>query len=535
MASQYTLRANLFHPGPPRYNGSVPNSSRTSLPSSSQPPFPPYNAQAARTRAARSLTRNGPELPPHPIMRTAPPPTPGPAQASSPTPISSRSSSPTPSRNSSDSEFEGTRSITPEKERSYLDPTAHQFQVMTYNVGRSYDTTVSLFDDNDILDIDVINIQEPWLNTIQAKAGLISTYQGGHTSRFWCIMAEPNFPDAFGNNTVSTVTYINRRIHGQSTWRTMYATTHALRIQINVGGNNIDMINVYEAHSFEKTMSIQWQTAKTAHQAAMRTTDGPEGDQLKSIMSSIEAHWSFYNDNETHNRLILGDFNAHHHDWAGHRLSNNGKGTALVQSMKNLDLALYSTTGMITRTGNVTRGERDSVLDLVWGDHGLRYNLMSIETCDAQDYFSDHLPVIAHFLFENLLDKDPPATNVQARKAWAKMDQAILFDTLKTGIEELKTDITTIRDELPSTIDGVYRRLIQAVTTAIDASTPDARISDRSVPGFPPELKELVRVTRRAKRRASRKRTVRSENQYRKLKRSLKEAIRVFKRGQWRE
>jgi hypothetical protein len=113
------------------------------------------------------------------------------------------------------------------------------------------------------------------------------------------------------------------------------------------------------------------------------------------------------------------------------------------------------------------------------------------------------------------------------------MDQAILFNTLKTGIKELKTDITTIRNELPSTINSIYRCLIQAVTTVIDTLIPDARISDRSIPGFLPELKELVRVTRRAKRRISRKRTIRSENQYRKLKRSLKEAIRVFKYGQW--
>jgi hypothetical protein len=216
MASQYTFRVNLFYPGLPRYNSSIPNSSRTSLPSSSQPLFPSYNTQAARTRVVKSLTRNGPELPLYPIMRTALLLTPGPAQASSPTPISSRSSSPTPSRNSLDSEFEDIRSITPEKERLYLDPTTYQFQVIIYNIGRNYNTTVSLFNDNNILDINIINIQEPWLNTIQAKAGLISIYQGGYTSRFWYIIAEPNFPDTFGNNTVSIVTYINRRIYGQS-------------------------------------------------------------------------------------------------------------------------------------------------------------------------------------------------------------------------------------------------------------------------------------------------------------------------------
>lgn len=161
---------------------------------------------------------------------------------------------------------------------------------------------------------------------------------------------------------------------------------------------------------------------------------------------------------------------------------------------------------------------------------------MNVQTSEARDYFSDHLPVTSHFelpsLPENLMVY---ATNAQARKAWAKMDQGILIDTLKSDLDELKTEISNIRDELPSTIDGVCNRLIEAVTTAIHASTPDARITERSVPGFPPELKELVRITRRAKRRASRKRTSASERMYRKLKRDLKEAIRVFKRGQWRE
>lgn len=133
---------------------------------------------------------------------------------------------------------------------------------MTYNVGRSYDTTVALFDDDQVLDFNVINIQEPLLNAAQAKSGIITTYRGGHTSRFWCVMAEPNFDGALGNNTVSTVTYINKRIHSQATWRTMYVTTHAIRICLDVGPHKIDMINIYEPHAFDRSMAIQWQTSE---------------------------------------------------------------------------------------------------------------------------------------------------------------------------------------------------------------------------------------------------------------------------------
>ncbi|KAN0094170.1 hypothetical protein V8E51_017354 [Hyaloscypha variabilis] len=183
-----------------------------------------------------------------------------------------------------------------------------------------------------------------------------------------------------------------------------------------------------------------------------------------------------------------------------------------------MGLALFTTPGIITRTGNVTRGERDSVLDLVWGDHGLRYSLTRTEAYRAQDYFSDHLPIISHFELPSLPENLPRhTTNAQARKS--------------NDLSELKTEITNIRDELPSTIDGVCNRLIKAISTAIHAFTPDARITKRSVPGFPPELKQLVRITRRAKRRASRKRTTAPENKYRRFKRDLKDAIRKLVKG----
>lgn len=66
----------------------------------------------------------------------------------------------------------------------------------------------------------------------------------------------------------------------------------------------------------------------------MRTANRPDQDQITSIMSSVQAHWEFSNENETHNRLIMGDFNAHHHEWSGHRPSTNHRSIALRQSMQ---------------------------------------------------------------------------------------------------------------------------------------------------------------------------------------------------------
>jgi hypothetical protein len=147
---------------------------------------------------------------------------------------------------------ESYRSISLENEREYVDPAAHHLDTMTYNVGRSYDTTIALFDDDDILNFNVVNIQKPWLNVTQARSGTITTYRGPNQT-----LTEPLETTWSARSRIS-INASTTKPHGEQCTPPPTLSGSASRL----APTSSTWSTIYEAHTFDRSMAIQWQTSR---------------------------------------------------------------------------------------------------------------------------------------------------------------------------------------------------------------------------------------------------------------------------------
>src|SRR4051812_11222010 len=92
-------------------------------------------------------------------------------------------------------------------------------------------------------------------------------------------------------------------------------------------------------------------------------------------------------------------------------------------------------------------------------------------------------------------------TEPPKRWQWQRTDLNILKDELERQLPPL----APISSE--EEIDNRVRDLVRAITRAIEASTPKARPSSRSVTGWTQEYKDAQIVARRLRRRYQRTRT----------------------------
>jgi hypothetical protein len=144
----------------------------------------------------------------------------------------------------------------------------------------------------------------------------------------------------------------------------------------------------------------------------------------------------------------------------------------------------------------------------------------------------------------------------EERRTWSSANFDLLADTLKRElhvtrdlifaahdtVNELGAQPQTIRGDckvIPENIDRITNNLVESIQKSLMAAVPVARLSGRSIPGFPRELKELSRLVKKQKRHAinpelSSRHREQARKKYKSLKLELKKNIRRFRRSTWR-
>jgi ribonuclease HI len=338
-----------------------------------------------------------------------------------------------------------------------------QLHILQYNVQKSRDVVMAgLFQDQAVLQYDILAIQEPWRNPFIAtsyhplKTHFQLTYQENEETRV-CF-------------------YINKRIK-RTTWNVTYITKDiiALKISSSRPHRKLHVINVY-------------------NEVAL--------DTLQDLNSAIRDLGS---DDEL---LVLGDFNLHHPLWSTrHRHANTGIAAAqpLLAVIEAYNLRMLTAPGTTTHRWN--GGE--STIDLAFASEEVASRVVSCKVDNRLDHDSDHLPVAV--VIEWNWQNEPP----ERKRMWSKTDASSLQQTVGERLPQL-SDALELSDE--ESIDTYTQSIVAALHAGVEASTPWTNPSPRAIPGFDQECKDICAEVQRLRRTWQRSRLEDDYEEYRKAR-----------------
>ena len=318
-------------------------------------------------------------------------------------------------------------------------------RILQYNVQKSRDVVLaSLFQQNEIRDYDVLAIQEPWRNPFTN-----TTYHPLKTDFHLLYMDDP---------TTRVCFYVNKRLR-LDTWDVSFVSKDVavLRITDRASNSRLCIFSVYNE---------------------VGTTS----------LSDLRKGLELINNND--GLMVLGDFNLHHPLWStrqGNAISSRGEVQPLLDIIEDHNLQLLTAHGATTHRWN--GGE--STIDLTFASEEIATSMYYCKNARNLDCDSDHLP-IGITLSWSLQPSEPPK-----KRMWSKTDTVMLRRTTK---ERLARYLSEIEPATEGDADKYVSTLIDALSEAIDASTPWSRPSTHSVPGFDENCKDICTETQRLRR-----------------------------------
>ena len=343
------------------------------------------------------------------------------------------------------------------------DDTARYLSMIQYNMRKDKDGTMAPFlRDERVLSADVIAVQEPWSNPYQATTH--------HPQKDLYHLAWPSdeIPRETGRSPVRVCMFIHKRIDPRS-------------IQIvNHSGTFQTVILNYRHGSRDTRLAIH-NLYLSPHTPSVAEEVMPATETLKLADQALTR---FAN----HEQVLLGDFNAWHSEWFGRRVKQTGQARRIREITAKHELELVLEPGTITRPGeNPERGS--STIDLIWGTHSITEHVAECTTVEFLAQGSDHLPI------RTVLGFRPEIASVEERwnlkkTNWSKFEN------------ELRTELRYPRAlQTKAQIDQTAEDLVEAITRAVDVSTPKVKLSHRMRPGWSDECREALKAVKRARRR----------------------------------
>ncbi|KAJ6436485.1 hypothetical protein O9K51_10967 [Purpureocillium lavendulum] len=323
-------------------------------------------------------------------------------------------------------------------------------RILQYNVWKSRDVVLaSLFQNQRILEYDILAIQEPWRNPFIA-----TTYHPlkGHFHLTY-----------LDNDATRVCFYINKRID-PGTWNVSCISKDIISLSIrnSRSDSNINIVNVYNEVE-ANTLTI-----------------------LAETLRKLEP------DAKT---VVLGDFNLHHPLWSTwHRRPIHGRNTQqLLAIIEDFQLELLTVPG--TPTHRWKDGE--STIDLTFATANVAPHVVHCKIDRDLDCESDHLPVAV------AIEWEWKAASPAKKRLWTKTNIPILRQTVRDRLPQ-HCETTVLRDR--DDIDALVASIINALGEGIDASTPWSSPSPRSIAGFDQECKDICSEVQQLRRRWQRTR-----------------------------
>jgi hypothetical protein len=304
-----------------------------------------------------------------------------------------------------------------------------------------------------------------------------------------------------------TATYINKK-HAVKDWETLTISTNATAHTVLLGGQYNTIWNIYEPHD-----------TPTFANSAARTVTEWAAERIQQARSVGHI-------------AMLGDFNAHHPEWNDARPPNT-RGIVLREVAALLGLQQLLDPNTPTRIGwDIAEDPLPSTIDLIWADDTLSGQCQYTQIAENHETMSDHRPLALAFSWWG------PASKEEMRRSTKRLDPKKLLETLTPKARELELKLQLTRALITintvDTVDSACDDLIDILQESLAQATPLVRISPRSIPDFPPELKALQQTMRRTKRAWARHRSDDTRADYKATKRQLVNKIRAWRRAQWR-
>lgn len=317
---------------------------------------------------------------------------------------------------------------------------------------------IPLFQNDNILSIDIIAIQEPWRNTRD-----ITTYHP-RKDTFHLLYSE--------TNKARVCYFINKKID-QTTWTYTIDGPDVISLHFNLPDRCIHIHNIYNPVNSEEVST-----------------------SIPILKRRLAAH-----PNEEH--IILGDFNLHHEVWGGPRASK----TLIEKSEELLMVAQRWEMEQMVPVGTATYKEStgEGTIDLIFATPLLSESLISCDIAGDFDHDSDHQPILSKWTMRTI--NNPPSL----RLPLSKIDIPLIKRMLKEELAKNPPSPCTTPEQLDTQVNS----LISAINTAMDFAIPKANVSPKSVLGFDEKCKEVQMKARRLKKIWKREETEESWKNFR--------------------
>ncbi len=206
---------------------------------------------------------------------------------------------------------------------------------------------ISLFQNDNILDIDIIVLKEPWRNKRD------QTIYHPRKDSFHLLYPE--------SNKARVCLFVNKKID-QSTWSYTTDGSDVISLHLNLPDRCIHIHNLYNSVNVEEVST-----------------------SIPILKHRLAAH-----PNEKH--IVLRDFNLHHEAWRGARASKT-----LIEKSEELLIVtqrweIEQTVPVGTATYREFTGE--STIDLIFATSLLSESLNSYDVAGDFDHDSDHQPIL---------------------------------------------------------------------------------------------------------------------------------------------
>jgi hypothetical protein len=196
--------------------------------------------------------------------------------------------------------------------------------IIQYNCGNANGKSARpFFDSLDLGQYPIIAVQEPMVLTRQVN--------GTYCPR--------NYRLSRSLKGGERVVFIIHDKIPQTDWESVIATDYCEKLRIGRGRNEIQIINVYNPPGPRDQVRIE------------------KWPDLAPLLRELHPR-----------TIIIGDFNAHHPEWAGPTVAAEPKAQHLLQQMHNKGFTTLNKAGVTTWK----RGEREAVLDLGFATRDLR-------------------------------------------------------------------------------------------------------------------------------------------------------------------
>ncbi len=172
----------------------------------------------------------------------------------------------------------------------------------------------------------------------------------------------------------------------------------------------------------------------------------------------------------TTDHVIVGDFNIHHLSWGCKTIQVNKQPPQLLEIINEFNLTQHLSPG--TKTFISPLGS-ESTIDLVFTSAGLTKRIQMCDVVEALDHNSDNLPI------ETILDLSLQNTATDTRYPYDQTITKVFTSQLSASLLLTPTNPPT-----PEVLDIYVTQLINAISHAVQISTPQAELNVRVTPGF---------------------------------------------------